>query len=44
MSDLTRFVTHGEDSINLDIGIENKWNWSWLEKKINKVSRKLFCQ
>ena len=30
-----RIVTRDEDSVNLDIGITNKWNWPWLEKKIN---------
>ena len=30
---MSRIVTRDEDSVNLDIGIKNKWNWSWLEKK-----------
>ena len=30
---MSRIVICDEDSVNLDIGIKNKWNWSWLEKK-----------
>ena len=29
---MSRIVTRDKDSINLDIGIKNKWNWCWLEK------------
>ena len=38
---MSRIVTRDEDSVNLDIGIKNKWNWSWLEKKINVDVKKL---
>ena len=38
---MSRIVTHNEDSINLDIGIKNKWNWSWQEKKINADVKKV---
>ena len=38
---MSRIVTRDEDSVNLDIGIKNKWNWSWLEKKINVDVKKV---
>ena len=41
MSNARRIITPGKDSIDIDTGTKNKWNWSWLEKKItadvNKV-------
>ena len=30
---MSRIVTRDKHSVNLDIGVKNKWNWSWLEKK-----------
>ena len=34
MSNARRIITPHEDSIDIDASIRNKWNWSWLEKKI----------
>ena len=38
---MSRIVTCDEDSINLDVGFKNKWDWSWLEKKINVDFKKV---
>ena len=35
MPNARRIITRDEDSIDIDAGIKNKWNWSWLEKKDN---------
>ena len=34
-------VTRDEDSVNQDICNKNKWNWSWLEKKLNVDVKKV---
>ena len=34
---MSRIVTRDKHSVNLDIGVKNKWNWSWLEKKFVDV-------
>ena len=36
---MSRIVTRDKDFVNLDIGIKNKWNWSWLEKKYLYVKK-----
>ena len=38
---MSRIITRDKDSVNLDVGIKNKWNWSWLEKKINVDVKKV---
>ena len=41
MSSARRISTRDEDSIDIDAGIKNKWNWSWLEKKITVDVKKV---
>ena len=36
---MSRIVIRDKDSITQDIGIKNKWNWSWLGKKNADVKK-----